>query len=87
MRKMSADRHTKLYGSKKEILILQYNLNGKVQKQYQDMCQEGDNNLFRYFLTEYYYDLDPPDAGVGKKIKYWFRVYRYELLWGSGKFV
>ena len=36
-----ADIHAKEDGSKEELLVLQYNLGGKIQKKYQYMCQDG----------------------------------------------
>ena len=51
MCQVSVDNPTKYDGSKEELLILQYNLYGKLQKQYQDMCQDGANNLCCYFPT------------------------------------
>ena len=36
-----ADNHAKEDGSKEELLVLQYNLGGKIQKKYQYMCQDG----------------------------------------------
>ena len=77
---MSAYHHTKEDGSNKEILILQYNLDERVHKQYQDLCQEVNNTLCWYYHTEYTYDLDTPDAGAGNQIKFWFRFYLAELL-------
>ena len=38
------------------------------------MCQEGDNTLCWYYHPEYTDDLDPPDAGVGNYIRFWFVV-------------
>ena len=55
MRQISADHHTKEDGSKEELLILEYNLDEKVHKKYQDMCQEGDNTLCWYCPTEHTY--------------------------------
>ena len=72
---ISADNHTKEDVYKEELLILQYNLDDKVQKQYQDICQEGDNTLCWNYHTEYKYDLDPPDTGAGNHTRFWFRVY------------
>ena len=77
MFQISAYHLTTEYGPKEELLILQYNLDGKVQKQYQDMCKDGANTLCWYFPTEYKYYLDPPNKVIGKKIKSWFRVYLY----------
>ena len=45
MCQISADNHTKEDGYKYELLILQYNLDGKVQKQYQEMFQDGANTI------------------------------------------
>ena len=64
MCQISADNNTKEDGFNKELLILKYNMNEKVHKQYQDMCQEVDNNLFWYCPTEYTYYLAPTDAGA-----------------------
>ena len=84
MFQISADNYTKEDGSKEELLILKYNLDGKVHKQYQDICQDGTTNLFWYLTTEYTGDLAPTDAGTGKYIKFWFGVYLYEWLWDYG---
>ena len=81
MRQISADHNTEEYGSKEEVLVLQYNLYGKVKKQYQYMWQEVDNNLCWYLPTEYTYYLAPPDAGAGNKINFLFAFYHYEWLW------
>ena len=72
---ISVDYCTKKDGSKEELLILKDNLDDQVQKQYQDMCQDGDNNLCWYYYREYTDDLDPPDAGAGNHIRFWFGVY------------
>ena len=40
MHQISADNHTKQEGSNEELLVLQDNMDGQVQKKYQDMCQE-----------------------------------------------
>ena len=48
------------------------------------MCQGGTNNLSWYLPTDYTYDLDPPDAGTGNHIKFWFGVYLYEWSWDFG---
>ena len=66
MFQISADHLTTEYGSKEELLILQYNLDGKLQKQYPDMFQDDTNKRFWYFCTEYTYELSPPDSGTGK---------------------
>ena len=39
------------------------------------MCQLGDNTLCWHFHLEYIDDLDPPDAGVGNQIIFWFEFY------------
>ena len=52
MRQISAYHNTKEDVSKEDILIFQYNLDVKVQKQLQDMFQEGYNTIFCYFPTE-----------------------------------
>ena len=39
MHQKSADHHTKDDGPKKELSILQDNLDDQVQKKYQDVCQ------------------------------------------------
>ena len=85
MHQISSDNHTKQYGSKENPLMLQYNLDGKVQKQYQYMCQDGANTLFWYLPTEYKDDLDSPDSGGVNQIKLWFEVYLYEWFWDSIK--
>ena len=72
---ISAYHHTKEDRYKEELLILQDNLYDKVQKQYQYMCQEGDNTLCCYYHPEYTDDLDPPDAGERNQIRFWFGVY------------
>ena len=77
MHQISADHHTKYSGPKEDLLILQYNLDSKVQKQYQYMCQDRTNTLCWYFPTDYRDDLDPPESGR-KQIKFWFGVYLYE---------
>ena len=84
MCQISADNHTKEDGSKEDIIVLQYNLDGKVHKQYQYMCKDVANTLCWFYPTEYTDDLDPPNAGTGNQIKFWFVVYLYECLWGSG---
>ena len=84
MCQISVDNHTKEDGPKEDLLILQYNLDGKVQKQYQDMCKYGSNTICWYHPIEYTDDLDPPDAGTGKQIKFWFGVYLHEWIWDSG---
>ena len=61
---ISADNHTKVDGFKEEIPILKYNLDGKVQKQYQDMCGFRTNTLLGYLSTEYTDDLAPPDVRI-----------------------
>ena len=45
---ISADHHTKEDGSKEKLLVSQDKLDDKVQKQYQDMWQDGENNLCWY---------------------------------------
>ena len=62
--------------------VLQDKMDDKVQKQYQDMCQEGDNTIFWHYCTEYIDGLDPPDVGAGNMIRFWFRFYLDEYLWG-----
>ena len=52
-----------------------------VQKQYQYMCQEGDNNLYCYYHNDYIYELDPTDAGAVNNIRFWFVVYLDGWLW------
>ena len=84
MCQISADYHTKEDGSKEELLILQDNLDDQVQKQYQDMCQEGDNAHCWYCHLEYTDDLDPTDSGAGNQVRFWFGVYLDEWLWGYG---
>ena len=74
MHHISADHDIKEDGPKEDIMILQYNLDGKVQKQHQDISQEGDNTLCWYLPTEYTYYLAPPDPGAGKMIKVLFGV-------------
>ena len=61
--------------------ILQDNLDGKVQKKYQDMYQEGYNTLFWYYHPEYTYELGPPYSGVGNQIRFWLGVYLDEWIW------
>ena len=72
---ISADRHTRDFGSKEELFILQDNLDDKLQKKYQYMYQEGDNIFFWYYHPEYTNELDHPDSGAGNQIRFWFRVY------------
>ena len=60
---------------------IHYNLDDQVQKQYQDMCQDGDNTLCCHYHTEYTDDLDPPDAGAGNQIRFWLGFYLDEWLW------
>ena len=45
------------------------------------MCQEGDNTNCWYYHTDYTDDLDPPGAGAGNHITFWFKVYLDEWLW------
>ena len=86
IRQISADHHTKEDGPKEEFSILQYNLDDQVQKQYQDMFQEGYNTLCWYCHTEYKYHLDTPDSGVGNQIRFLFVVYLGEWIWDYGNF-
>ena len=72
---ISGDHHTKQDGSKEDLIVLQDNLDDQVHKQYQDICQLGDNTLCWHFHLEYIDDLDPPDAGVGNQIIFWFEFY------------
>ena len=72
MHQISVYRHTKEDGSKEKLIILQGNLYDKLQKQYQYMCQEGDKNLCWHYHTECTDELDPPDAGAGNHIRFWF---------------
>ena len=55
MRQISADHYTKSDGTKKELSILQDNLDDQLQKKYQDMCQEGYNTFCWYYYPEYTY--------------------------------
>ena len=71
----SSYNHTKYDGSKEELLILQYNLDDMVQKQYQDMYQYGAITLCWYCPTYYTYYLYLLDAGKGNKTKLWFVVF------------
>ena len=48
------------------------------------MCKEGDNTLCWYYHPEYIDELDPPDAGAGNQIRFWFGVYLYEWIWEYG---
>ena len=84
MCQISADNHTKEDLPKEELLKLQYNLDGKVQKQYQYMCHYGDNTIFWYLPTEYTFDLAPTYAVTGNQIKFWFVFYIYEQIWHPG---
>ena len=84
-RQISEDHHIKQYGSKKELLVLQDNLDNKVQKKNQYMCWEVDNTLCFYFHHEYTDEMDPLDAGAGNHIRFLFGVYLYEWLWDYGK--
>ena len=52
MLQISADHHTKVYGYKYGLLLLKYNLDGKVHKQYQDMFQDVDNTIYWYLLLD-----------------------------------
>ena len=72
---ISADHHTKEDGYKEELLILQDNLDDKVHKNYQDMCQEVYNILCCNYHPEYTDDMDTPDAGAGNQTRSWFGVY------------
>ena len=67
---ISVDNNTKEDGPKEELSNLQDNLYDKVQKKYQDMCQDIDNNLCWYYYTEYTDDLYPPCAGEGNQISF-----------------
>ena len=60
------------------------NLVNQVQKQYSDMCQDGDNTLCWHYHPEYIDDLDPPDAGAGNHIRFWFGFYLDGQLWDYG---
>ena len=66
MCQISADNRNKQDGVKEDLLILQYNLDGKLKKQYQDMCQDGTNILCLYLPTENIYELSPPYSGTEK---------------------
>ena len=48
------------------------------------MCQYGGYTLCFYFPTYYSDYLASPDAVAGNKINFWFIVYLYESVWGSG---
>ena len=52
MCQISADNNTKEDGFNEELLILKYNMNGKVHKQYQDMFQDVDNTIYWYLLLD-----------------------------------
>ena len=78
---ISANRHTKEYGPKEELSILKDNLGDKVQKKYQNMCQEEYNILCWCYHPEYTYGLDPPESGAGNQIRFYFGVYLDEWLW------
>ena len=78
------DYHTKEDYSKYELLFLQYNLGGKVQKQYQDVCKEGANAIYWYNTHNYTCDLDPPVTCAKKRIKFWFGVYLHGCIWDFG---
>ena len=84
MHQISADCHTKQDDSKEEFLVLKDNLDDMVQKQYQDMCQEGDNTFCWNYHPEYTDDLDPPEAGAGNQIRFWFGFYLDQQLWDYG---
>ena len=83
MRQISAYHNTKEDGYKEELRILKYNLDVKVQKQYQDMCQDRYNTLCWYLPTDYTHYLYPPDEGAGNNTKFCFGVYLYEWIWDS----
>ena len=84
MHHISADHHTKENGPKKELSILQDNLDYQVKRKYQDMCQEGYNTICCYFHPEYTHDLDPHDSGAGNHIRFWFVVYLDEWVLDYG---
>ena len=66
MLQISSYHHTKQDGSKQDPIILQYNLDSKVQKHYQYMCKDGYNTICWYFPTNYTDYLAPLDAGARK---------------------
>ena len=74
MHQISADHQTKVDWSKEKLLILQDNMDDQVQKQYQYMCQDGYNTLCWNYHPAYTDDLDPPDAGAGNQIRFWYGV-------------
>ena len=45
IQQISVYHHTKEDVTNEDLIFLQYNLDGKVQKQYQDMCQDRYNTL------------------------------------------
>ena len=45
------------------------------------MCQEVDNTPFQYCNPDFSDDLDPPDAGAGNHIRFWFGFYLDKWLW------
>ena len=83
MSHICAYHHTKETFSKEELLLLKYNLDAQAQKKYQGVCQEGDNTIWWYYLPEYTYDLDTPDAGAGNNTKFWLIVKLDGWLWDS----
>ena len=84
MHHISADHRTKEDEPKEELYILQDNLDYRVQKKYQNMCQEGYTALCWYYHPEYTNDLDPTDSGAGNQIRFWFGVYLNEWIWDDG---
>ena len=48
------------------------------------MFQEVDKTLCWYYNTYYKDDLDPPDAGAGNLIRFFFGVYLDEWVWDFG---
>ena len=84
MHQTSADHYTKEDGPKEELFILKYNLDDQVQKKYQDMCQQGYNNLYWYYHPDYTYEQDTPELGAGNQISFWFGVYLDEWIWDYG---
>ena len=67
--------------SKDTLLLLQDNLDGKVQADYQQKLWSTDNALCWYYPPEYTDNLAPHDNGVDAKIKQWFGIGIDDCLW------
>ena len=70
MHQIRADHHTKEYGSKEELLILQDNLYDQVHKKTKICVRREITPFLRNYHPEYIDGLDNPDAGAGNHIRF-----------------